>query len=56
MPSKDRKDKQSETERTQRQGQPADDRRKEEENPRESEELRREKSREQTAGTGRKME
>ena len=57
MPStKDRKDKQSETGSTQREDQTADDRRKERENSREGEGTPRDKSREQTAGTGRKME
>ena len=54
--TKDKKDKQSETGSTQREGQTNDDWRKEKENPRDGEVAPRDKSREQTAGTGRKME
>jgi len=54
--TKDRKEKQSETGSTKREDQTFEDRRKEKENPREGEGTPRDKSREQTAGTGRKME
>jgi hypothetical protein len=57
MPStRDKKDKTSETGSTQRDDQDANDRRKDQENPREGKGTPRERSREQTAGTGRKVE
>ena len=57
MPSsKDKKDKMDETENKQKEGQKFNDWRKDTENPRESEGTPRDKSREQTAGTGRKTE
>ena len=57
MPStKDKKDKQTETGSKKREEQTADDRRKDKENQWGSEGISRDKSREQTAGTGRKME
>jgi hypothetical protein len=59
MPStKDKKDKRSETGSTQEQeqGQNFNDWRKDKDNPRESEVTPRQRSREQTAGTGRKTE
>jgi hypothetical protein len=57
MPStKDKKDKMGETGNKQKEGQNVNDWRKDTENPRESEQTPRERSREQTAGTGRKTE
>lgn len=57
MPStKDTKDKMNETGSTQQEGQNPNDRKRDKQNPQESEGTPRDKSREQTAGTGRKME
>jgi len=57
MPStKDKKDKMSEPGNKQKEGQNINDWRKDTENPRESENTPRDKSREQAAGTGRKPE
>jgi hypothetical protein len=56
MPStKDKKDKMSETGRGQQEGQNPDDRKNEQQNSRDSEGIKRDKSREQSAGAGRKM-
>jgi hypothetical protein len=57
MPStKDKKDKMSDTGNRPKEGQNINDWRKDTENPRETENTPRDKSREQTAGTGRKPE